>query len=471
MTGRYNYRTGVVDTYLGRSIMTSTEVTMAEYLRKASYRTGIFGKWHLGDNYPYRSIDQGFEESIVCKGGGVGQPSDPAGNGYFNPNLQRNGKEQRYDGYCTDIFFNEAMSWMDKVRRERFFCYIATNAPHDPLTVSEDLWRPYRDAGLDESTARVYGMVSNIDTNTGKLLSFLKDRKLDRDTLLIFLTDNGPIGKPRFNAGMRGQKGTVYQGGIRVPCFWRWPGTLEAGQKVNRIAAHIDVLPTVLDICGVKPDGPKMDGLSLMPLIGKDREEELWPDRTLFTQWHRGDAPELFRQCAARNQRYKLVNGKELYDLSVDPGETKDISAERPQMAERMRQQTERWFRDVSATRGYDPVRIPLGTPHENPVILTRQDWRGPRATWTPEGAGFWEVDVVRAGDYSVTFRMPALAADAEAELKIAGVVKRQKAAKGTGSIRFDQVKLPQGQARLEALLWSGADSRGAHYVDVEGKV
>lgn len=463
MTGRYNYRTGIVDTFLGRSMMYPDEVTLPEYLGKAGYRTGIFGKWHLGDNYPMRSMDQGFQESIVCNGGGVGQPSDPPGTSYFDPILQHNGKAEKYQGYCTDIFFNEAMRWMEKNRRDRFFCYVATNAPHDPLTIGDAYVKPFQAKGLDEATAKTYGMVANLDENVGRMLAFLKKQKLERDTLVIFLTDNGPQ-RPRFNAGMRGQKGTVYQGGIRVPSFWRWPGTLKP-EKVNRIAAHIDILPTLLELAGVKADGPKMDGRSLAPLL---RGEEVdWADRTLFTQWHRGDEPELFRACAARNQRYKLVNGKELYDLMADPAESRDVAAERPEIAGKLRAQTEAWFKDVSSTRGYAPPRIYLGTPHENPVTLTRQDWRGPRASWNADGLGHWEVDVKTGGAYEVTLRMPALAGEAEATVRIGAFEAKQKAGVGATEVRFSGGRLETGAARVETEIAANGASRGAHYVDI----
>lgn len=463
MTGRYNYRTGIVDTYLGRSMMYPDEVTLPEYLAKAGYRTGIFGKWHLGDNYPMRSMDQGFQESVVCNGGGVGQPSDPPGNSYFDPVLQHNGKAEKYPGYCTDIFFNEAMRWMEKNRRERFFCYVATNAPHDPLTIGDGYVKPFQAKGLDEATAKVYGMVANLDENVGRMLGFLQKQKLERDTLVIFLTDNGPQ-RARFNAGMRGQKGTVYQGGIRVPSFWRWPGTLKP-EKVNRIAAHIDVLPTLLELAGVKADGPKMDGRSLAPLL---RGEEVdWSDRTLFTQWHRGDEPELFRACAARNQRYKLVNGKELYDLMADPAESRDVAAERPEIAGKLRAQTEAWFKDVSSTRGYAPPRIYVGTPHENPVTLTRQDWRGERANWNADGLGHWEVDVKTGGDYEVTLRMPALERETEAKVRIGRYEARQTVAAGATEARFPRGRIEAGETRVETELAAGGTSRGAHYVDI----
>jgi len=463
MTGRYNYRTGVVDTYLGRSMMYPDEVTLPEYLAKAGYRTGIFGKWHLGDNYPMRSIDQGFQESIVCNGGGVGQPSDPPGNGYFDPILQHNGKGEKYQGYCSDIFFNEAMRWIEKNRRDRFFCYVATNAPHDPLTIGDGYVKPFQAKGLDEATAKTYGMVANLDENVGRMLAFLKKQGLERDTLVIFMTDNGPQ-RPRFNAGMRGHKGTVYQGGIRVPSFWRWPRKLKP-EKVTRIAAHIDVLPTLLELTGVKADGPRMDGRSLAPLL---RGEEVdWADRTLFTQWHRGDEPELFRACAARNQRYKLVNGTELYDLMSDPGESRDVAAERREIAGKLRAQTEAWFKDVSSTRGYAPSRIYLGTPHENPVTLTRQDWRGPNATWDAKGLGHWEVDVKAGGEYEVTLRMPGLEQEMDAKVRIGQYEAKQKVGAGATEVRFPRGWLETGAARVETEIAASGASRGAHYVDI----
>ena len=464
MTGRYNDRTGVVDNYLGRSMMYPDEVTLPEYLGRTGYQTGIFGKWHLGDNYPLRSIDQGFQESIVCKGGGVGQPSDPPGNSYFDPIVQHNGKPERFPGYCTDIFFEQAMQWIERNQRDRFFCYVATNAPHDPLTVADKYVQPFRDRGLDEATAKTYAMVANLDENVGRMLQFLKRRSLDRNTLVIFLTDNGPQRK-RYNAGMRGIKGTVYQGGIRVPSFWRWPGHLKPETKINRIAAHIDITPTLLELCGVKADGPRMDGRSLAPLFRGDEVD--WADRTLFTQWHRGDEPELFRACAARNQRYKLVDGKELYDLSSDPAEQHDVSAERPEIAAKLRKQTEAWFRDVSSTRGYAPPRIAIGAPQENPVILTRQDWRGPRATWDAKGLGHWEVSVASAANYQVTLRIPQAPQAGEATFRLASASASKKIEQGANSIEFPPMTLPAGPGTVEATLPAPGQPIGPHYVEI----
>ena len=466
MTGRYNYRTGVVDTYLGRSMMHSDEVTLAEIFGEAGYRTGIFGKWHLGDNYPLRSVDQGFQESLVHKGGGIGQPSDPPRNSYFDPILQHNGIAEKYKGYCTDIFTDAAIRFIEKNRDRPFFAYLSTNAPHTPLQIADAYVGPYRAIGLDDTTARVYGMVTNIDENVGRVLRRLDALKLDENTIVIFLTDNGPQ-QDRYNSGMRGRKGSVYEGGIRVPCFVRWPGILKAGTNVDRIAAHVDILPTLLDACGVpRPPGLSLDGASLLPLLRGDRIE--WPDRTLFFQWHRGDEPELYRRCAARSQRYKLVNGKELYDIIADPREQEDIAAEHPDVVSRMRRRYEEWFRDVSATRGYDPPRIHLGTLFENPVVLTRQDWRGPRAGWGANSLGHWEVEVARAATYEIRLRFKPAGRPGLSHFKLGRVALSKPLKKGATSCTFESVSLGAGKARLEAWVAVEGKTVGVSYVDVK---
>lgn len=402
MTGRYNYRTGVVDTYLGRSMMYPDEVTLAELLKASGYQTGIFGKWHLGDTYPLRPNEQGFHESLVHEGGGLAQPSGPEGNSYFNPILQHNGKSEKYEGYCSDIFTTTAIQFIENNKAQSFFAYLAFNAPHEPLQIEQKYVEPYKAMGLDDTTAGVYGMVTNLDENVGRLLEKLTTLNLNENTIVVFMTDNGPQHN-RYNCGMRDRKGSVYEGGIRVPCFIRWQGTLKGGLKVDRLSAHIDILPTLLEICGVsKPSGLSLDGQSLFPLLSGRRID--WQDRTLFFQWHRGDEPVLYKNCAARSQQYKLVNGKELYDLGVDPGEQNDIAAQNPGVVEKMCKDYESWFRDVSSTRGYKPPRIQLGTQFQNPVVLTRQDWRGAN-NWSDADVGYWEVFVTQTGSYTITLR------------------------------------------------------------------
>ena len=475
MTGRYNYRTGVVDTYIGRAMMHSDEVTIAEMLGAAGYRTGIFGKWHLGDNYPLRAMDQGFQTALVHNGGGMGQPGDPPetdfSRSYDDPIISHNGVYKKTEGYCTDIFCDATIQFIEENRDRPFFAYLSTNAPHTPLFIDESYVKPYREMGLDETTAKIYGMVTNIDENIGRLLAKLRELNLEDDTIVIFITDNGPQ-QDRYNASMRGRKGTVYEGGLRVPCFMRWPGKFQAGKTIDRLAGHIDIVPTLLNVCGAKrPSDVELDGRDLMPLLTGDPARANWRDRAMFFQWHRGDRPEPFKHSAVRTQRYKLVNGEELYDLSSDPLEKKEIAAKRPEVVAQLRRTYEEWFQDVSSTRGYAPPRMHLGTRHENPVVLSRQDWRGPRAGWGKKSVGYWEVYVAATGKYAVKLWLPELAEDARVTFRLGGTVLEMPVKKGTKHCTFEDAPLRRGDGRLEA--WVSFADRpketvGMRYVEVK---
>lgn len=496
ITGRYNYRTGAIDTYLGRAMMHPDEVTLAEMLSAAGYRTGIFGKWHLGDNYPLRPQDQGFDEVLVHRGGGIGQPSDPpGGSSYFDPVLEHNGQAVKLEGYCSDIFTDAAIRFLRESDEQPFFVYLSFNCPHTPLQIADEYADPFRAMNLEhsefpavgqplpgkadqETIARVYGMVKNIDDNIGRLLDALDEANLSDDTIVVFFTDNGPQ-QVRYNAGLRGRKGSVYDGGIRVPCFVRWPARLEP-RKVDRIAAHIDLAPTLLAACGVEPPSDvAFDGRSLLPLLTGQPAD--WPDRALFFQWHRGDEPELYRAFAVRTQQYKLVQPvgaghqafdaaarPELYDMVADPYEMHDLADREPQVAARLLAAYEAWFRDVSATRGYEPVRIHVGTPHENPLTLTRQDWRGPRAGWAEGDLGYWEIEVAVAGTYDVTLRFPPAAEPMTARLAIGDTAIEEDIASDAERCTFRRVELTRGPARLIAELDDGETTAGSHYVDIE---
>lgn len=496
MTGRYNYRTGIVDTYLGRSLMYSDETTIAEILRDAGYRTGIFGKWHLGDNYPLRAIDQGFEESLVCKGGGLTQPSDPPGNSYFDPILMHNGKAEKTKGYCSDVFAEAARKFIDQDSGKPFFVYLPFNAPHDPLQVDDKLVEPYLKMNLSadqfpqvgfplknlapkEQIARTYAMIENIDTNLGKLFTLLDDKKIADNTIVIFLTDNGPA-RARFNAGLRGLKGSVFDGGIRVPCFIRWPKQFKGGRELHLPAAHIDLLPTLLHCCGVEvPADLQLDGRDLFnPLAGKLVE---WENRSLFFQWHRGDEPEKYRAFAVRGPRYKLVQpfgaGDQpqrdkwdfmLFDMKNDPYEQKNIAKEHEEIVNEMKLEYSDWFDDVSGSRGYAPPRIDIGAAAENPVILTRQDWRGPRAGWRPDDLGHWDVHVERDGRYNITVRFSPRPEAGTVTLQLEDVTREGKLAAKAAEIVFRNVELSRGDGRLETWLKIGSRNVGANYVEIE---
>ncbi len=495
LTGRYNYRTGVVDTYIGRSLMHPDETTLAELLAQAGYRTGIFGKWHLGDNYPMRAMDQGFQQSLVLNGGGIGQPSDPpGGESYFDPLLRRNGEWVKTRGYVSDCLTDAAIEFIGKNRSRPFFTYLAFNAPHTPLEVPEKSYQTYKQMNLKpedfpgaghplpknfdaDTTAKIFGMVENVDENIGRLLQKLDELKLAEETVVIFLTDNGPQ-QPRYNAGMFQRKGNPHEGGIRVPFFVRWPGKFAAGRKVDRIAAHIDVTPTLLDICGVaRPAKVKFDGVSLLPLLKGG--EVSWPDRTLFIQWHRGDAPELYRAFAARSQAWKLVqpNGSgdvrgewkpdfRLYDMQSDPLEQKNIAGERPDIVEKMKQDYAAWFRAVTSGRDYTHpqkavARIFIGALQENPVRLTRQDWRGPQAGWTRTSLGHWEVAVQRAGEYEITLRFDRLGQPGVIGFSLGGVKLQKDVPAGATTAVFDRVRLARGGGTLESHVRQGEQKIG----------
>lgn len=500
MTGRYNYRTRCIDTFAGRAMMEPAEVTMAEILGAAGYATGIFGKWHLGDNYPLRPLDQGFQRALVHRGGGIGQPSDPPGGEgkYTDPILFDNGKARRAPGYCTDIYFDAALEWIEKSHRggRNFFAYIPTNAPHGPFhDVPEEIYRQYASAdvrpamlsGRDskkqvDRLARIFAMITNIDDNVGKLFGKLEEIGIVKNTLVIFLVDNGP-NSDRYVGTMRGRKTQVYEGGIRSPFFVHWPGRLEAGRESDRVAAHIDILPTILDACGVAlPAGLQIDGRSLLPLLeGKDVE---WPDRTLFVQSHRGNVPVRYHNFAAVAQRWKLVHPSgfhhekltgpprfELYDLVEDPGERSNLAAERPEIVARLRKQYDVWFDDVGSTRpdNYAPPRIHVGTPHENPVVLTRQDWRRlDDRPWDADSNGFWMLHVARKGSHDVLLRFPAVDAPTTITLTVGPATIEGKLEKGAREHTFDNITLPAGDADLQATLLTDDRRRGPWQVEVK---
>ncbi len=491
MTGRYNYRTGIVDTYLGRSLMRTEEVTIAERLGEAGYRTGLFGKWHLGDNYPMRPEDQGFQETLWGQGGGLAQPADPpeveTKTAYFDPLLRKNGKEVKTKGYCTDVFTDAAIDFIKAPSEKPFFTYIAYNCPHGPFQVPDEYAVPYRKLDLTatgfpkigqpwatgklnvEEIARAYGMIENIDSNFGKLLKAVPD-----NTIVIFLTDNGP-GGVRFNAGLRNRKGTVYEGGIRVPCYIRWKGKT-VPHTIDVALAHIDITPTIADLCDVKVDekAAGFDGRSFRSLLLK--QEAKWPERTLFFQWHRGDVPERGRAFAARGPQYKLVQSAgvqpgakftpryELFDIVADPFEEHDLAAEKPEEVAKLKAGYDTWFEDVTKP-GFEAPRIIIGSTKENPVRLSRQDWRGPNAGWAANSEGHWQVKFERAGRYKVTLISKAGFTDYQLNLGGEGIKGNFGEAKSTLTV---VQTIPAGDRTVSAKVSADNKWRGIEYLVFE---
>ncbi|MDA9000119.1 arylsulfatase [Flavobacteriaceae bacterium] len=432
MTGRYSLRTGVRDTYNGGAIMSNTETTIAEILKEADYSTGIFGKWHLGDNYPFRPSEQGFDESIIHLAGGIGQVGDftnyyKGNTSYFDPILWKNNKKNQYDGYCSDIFAENAVKFIEKNKNKPFFCYLSFNAPHTPLQVPKKYYNMYKDLDpevgfMDESLAskmsekdkedarRIYGMVTNVDDNVGKVLNKLTELGIEEETIIIFMTDNGPQ-QFRYNSNMKGLKGTVYNGGTRVPFYIKYAEKFKNSKVISRMSAHIDILPTILELCNLKiPSDRKIDGQSLVPLINS----KPFNDRHLFSYWTRR-FPEKYINMSIQNDNYKLVgnndyNGKikdfELYDLIADPLESKNVINQNIEIAKSFKIEMDNSIDDLLSSENIkNPPRIIIGSEFENPTVLNRNDASGERGIWAQNDIySYWKVNF-KKGTYDFKFK------------------------------------------------------------------
>ena len=476
MTGRYNYRTRCIDTFKGRSMMDPEEVTVAESLKKAGYTTGIFGKWHLGDNYPLRPQDQGFDEVLIHRGGGLAQPSEPIENAkrYTDPILFHNGEQVQTKGYCTDVYFDAAIEFMESAKKEGkpFFAYIPPNAPHGPYhDVPEKELAYYQSIDLSpvlgkgnnakhqDTVARVFAMVENIDQNMGKLNRYLKESGQFYNTLVLFFTDNGP-NSMRYVGPFQGMKTRVHEGGIRTMFYARWPEQLKAGLKNDRIAAHIDVAPTLLDIAGVPSEN--QDGRSLLPLLKGEKSN--WPDRRLFLQSHRGNQPVEFHHFAVREQDWKLLRGSgfglenpkgddpfELYHISEDPGESKNLAEENPQKVAELKAAYSEWLKDVSSTRknNYAPPRIIIGDPAELESDLSIQDWRVSADSPGWGGKGKWMVTFANSGPYQVAISWEEAIGAREIVLEIGDERIKGQLEEGSTKLVFPVVKAPTGDTSI----------------------
>jgi arylsulfatase A-like enzyme len=363
LTGRHEFKNGVTHTILERERLTPKATTLAQVLKAAGYTTGIFGKWHLGDEPDYWPNKRGFDEMFIHGCGGIGQAypggsgADAPGNTYFDPAILHNGTFVKTKGYCTDVFFAQATKWIESVKgKAPFYCHIATNAPHAPLQVRPEDEARYRDQVKQANVAKFFGMVANIDDNVGRLLDRLKEWGLEKDTLVVFMNDNGgTAGVPIHNAGMRGQKGTPWLGGTRAASLWRWPGTLTPAD-CDRLTAHVDFFPTLAELAGAKPSDEvraQVEGRSLVPLLQNPKAD--WPDRTLIThvgRWPKGAKPDDHKvsNCSVRTSRWHLVSagkGKprwQLFDVSADPGEKTDVMDKHPDVVRKLTAEYDAWW-------------------------------------------------------------------------------------------------------------------------------
>jgi arylsulfatase A-like enzyme len=498
LTGRYPLRTGTHGVTHNREAMRPSEVTLAEAFHEAGYRSACIGKWHNGEQYPFTPQGQGFDEFFGFTNGHY--------NNYFDATLLRGTKPEPTRGYITDVLTDEAMQFITQNKDKPFFCYVAYNAPHSPYQVPDRYFDEFKAKGLTDQVAAFYGMCENIDDNVGRLLAHLETQQVAKNTIVVFLTDNGgTAGAAIYNAGMKGSKTSVHEGGSRVPLFMHWPASKWVPHVVKPIAGHIDLFPTLLDLCNVEPPaGPKIDGTSLRPLLENEGALQ-WPNRILFTH-NPIDETNKF-PGAVRTQRHRLVRqiqGKgggsaakandrsvtpwQLYDIESDPEQTTDIAGQHPDTVRELSQLYDTWFADISRD-GVERLPLPVGHTEHNPVALHApqayfdkplkfacgpgyaHDWL---TGWTDREAKIWfDVDVATAGDYDIELALACPPQDAGAQIRLSIAGHKLEAAVPTAlaadiplphrdelgkskyrnrqwsTVKLGTLKLPNGRAKL----------------------
>lgn len=424
LTGHNANRTGVWHTINGRSLILERETTMAQIFKDNGYTTSIFGKWHLGDNYPFRPEDKGFDEVLTHGGGGMEQTMDYWDNDYFDDMYVQNGELKRFSGYSTDIWFQEAIKHINNNKDKPFFCYLPTNTAHSPYFVDNKYIEPYRD-NKNIPLPAFYGMLANIDENVGKLVDYLETSGLMDNTILIFTTDNGTAQGARveghrldgfvsqgYNSGMRGIKASKYEGGHRVPLFIHWKnGGLTVGKDIDELTAHFDVLPTLVEMCNLDLDPSiSFDGQSLVPLLKGDNSQ--FKDRIVITNSQRTETPEPWRRTSLMQGKWRLIDGEELYNLRSDPEQRNNIADQYPEKVNQYKAAYKAWWNDLAP--GYkDHPRIIVGHKAENPTKLYCHDWhtdgdspwhqRHIRTAYIDNG--YWLLEVEESGTYSIKLR------------------------------------------------------------------
>lgn len=438
LTGRDAARNAAINVSSGRTLLRAELPTLADQFRGAGYRTGLFGKWHLGDTYPYRPEDRGFEEVLWFPSSHINSTPDVWDNDYFDDTYRRNGELVPYEGYCTDVFFREAIDWM-KGRAEAgepFFAFLPTNAPHTPYWLPDEyrqaMAHEFREAERSgrftrklapkkrEDIIDFLAMIKNIDDNFGILEQFLDNSSIRENTIVVFLTDNGSTqGADYYNAGMWGKKTTLWEGGHRVPCFLRYPEAgLDQGTDVSGLTQVQDLFPTLLSLAGVS-DQTETDGLDLRPILkGEDSVPE---DRMLVINYSRmpigfefaaPDSPSVMRREGAGVlwKRWRLLEDRELYDLDSDPFQRKNVISQHPEVVARMRGFLDSWWTEVESIAN-EPQPVVIGHEAENPVLLTACEWldvfidQQKQVRRADLKNGWWEIEVAEAGEYEFELR------------------------------------------------------------------
>jgi arylsulfatase len=409
MTGRHPLKNGITHTIRERERLTLQAVTLPQVLQPVGYTSGIFGKWHLGDEEAYQPRNRGFDEEFIHGAGGIGQVypgscADVPKNRYLDPVIRHNGIFKQTHGFCTDVFFRAALDWIHRrsSAKQPFFAYITPNAAHSPFIAPKKNAQRFRALGFAEDTAGYYGMIENIDENIGLLLDRLKEWKLLENTVVIFLSDNGmtgggsgrpgkPLaeGHPFYNAGMKGLKGSVDEGGVRVPFFLRWDGHFPAGRDIDRIAAHIDLLPTLAALTGARLPKDQVEGRNLLPLLAGEGKD--WPDRMLFDhtgRWEQGENPDdhQWKNFTVRNQKFRLVGRDALYDMEKDPGQTTNVADQHPDVVQTMLAAYASFWKEARPLMINEGVELAKSRPFHTDFLKQQQEKGIPE--WKPSLPG-----------------------------------------------------------------------------------
>lgn len=448
MTGRYYLRTGLYNTRFGGDSLGTSEVTVAQLLKSAGYRTGLFGKWHLGKYPDYQPQQRGFDEFFGHYHGHIERYQ-------FPDQVYHNGRPVEARGYVSDLFTQAAIDFIEQtVQRgsEPFFCALMFNAPHSPWLLDtshsgqptgDRLLSKYLERGLPLREARIYALIERVDQNLGRLLERLQQLNVADTTLLVFTSDNGGV-STFWNGGMKGRKSSPWEGGVRAPCFVRWPGHIPAGRVIDAQTSHVDWLPTFCRLAGVDiPDDRPIDGRSLVPLLLAGEGSEHHP--YVYHTWDRY-VPNPDRRWSISDARWKLVGlfgaGQppdphkwRLYDLQNDPGETRNRLQDHPETVARLRTEFTRWFKDVTRGHDYTPVLIPVGDPQADAVELSPSwaTWQGDSIRYVFDGYDWdtiegwkqpgekavWRLDVRRPGSFRVQLRYGCRPLDAGGVLKM----------------------------------------------------
>jgi arylsulfatase len=498
MTGIDAMRNGATAVCQGRSMVRREFKMMPQYFADAGYATGLFGKWHLGDSYPHRPRFRGFQEVLSFRAWGLTSLADHWKNHtgpYFDPVLMHNGVDRKYSGYCTDIFFDEAMNWIEKCadQKKPFFVYLPTNTPHVPDIVAEKYSKPY--AGKYKGRRipdAFYGMIANIDENIGKLEAFLKERGLRDNTILIFLSDNGTQSTNAsnlYNAGMRAKKTSVFDGGHRVPLFVRWmDGKLQHGRDLTELTTVQDLLPTLMELCGLEADPSVLDGTSLAGLLKGTRQT--LPDRMVVTQYKSGC--QKWNSAVVMHGKWRLIGGNKLYNMADDPHQDRNVSEQFPEIARAMNTHYDQWF--AEARPQFEKHRyITIGSREANPVTLYASDWQGGYCDnianlKKADTVGFWDLIVERAGTYELELRRWPKESEKTFTEGFEGPADKGRSARpivaanlrvADGNYTLDvaedslyatfNIKLPEGKVQLHTALLDARERTlcSAMYVDV----